>query len=376
MTSVSNFYERIKMSDENEPPSTIDQIIEILKNKPNIEIIYPPMIEDKEQPKEEKKKDVDLTNIDPRKIKDRLDEYVIGQDRAKKLLSVAAYKHILRIRSDIKKEGVSPVKNNVILIGSTGTGKTYLCQKLAKALDLPFAIIDASGITQAGYKGDCVGDFMYTLMDQSRDRLGDIKAAKYGIVMIDEIDKLVGERDNVGKVPVQQELLKIIEGKEVAGVDTSNILFIGAGAFENKIVEGKVEIEKSMGFGGGDSAKMIAVNDQLVDYGLMPELVGRFQVGACLNDLSNKDLKNILLKSKESVLTNAVEVFEQEGIKLSFSAGALDTIIKIAKAKGTGARALNSMLEQVLTDIQFEKFGRKNKSKVRITKNVINNIVL
>jgi ATP-dependent Clp protease ATP-binding subunit ClpX len=364
------------MEEGNEPPeSPIDKILKMLKDNPRIQMIQPFMNEEKESPT--KREILDLRDLNPRNIKERLDAYVIGQEKAKKIIAVAAYKHILRIRADIKEGHVSPVKNNVILIGSTGTGKTYICQKLAEILNLPFAIIDASSITQSGYQGGSINEFAYTLKSLAAEGLGASEGAKYGIVMIDEIDKLVGDSDNVGKVPVQQELLKIIEGREVAGVDTSNILFIGAGAFENKIVEGKAEITKSMGFGGEDNATLISVNDQLVDFGLMPELVGRFQVGTCLEDLSSDDLKTILLKGKESVLKNTVEVFNQEGVKLSFTKGALDTVVSIAQAKGTGARALNSMLEQILTDLQFDLFGKKNKGTVvKINKHTINNIVL
>lgn len=404
--------------------------------------------------------------FNPRAIKAYLDKFVKGQETAKKRLSVAGYKHMLRIRAaslegaakkqkvlqdklvqleaeiqstkellpqikaDISRmtskyeekpntalkaklvsahqklnvndrklevlkgnlkelkarlselevvdtEVVTPVKNNVVLIGPTGVGKTYLFQKLAEYLNVPYAIADMSSTTKSGYVGSCVSDFVKRIVTTPENK----GLTKFAIVLLDELDKIApaadAERtDEVGTVGVQYEVLKVIEGTQVETqdhslIDTKDMLFIGAGAFGGQVKEGKTktEVEKSMGFGGEtkETTIVIPLNDQLVEYGLIPELVGRFQTGACLNNLEVKDLVDIMTSTEESSLKNAIQVFKSQGLKLSFTPKALELIAEVAIKKGTGARAINSMIELVLTDYQFELFGTDESRTIRIT---------
>lgn len=320
---------------------------------------------------------INMPSLTPRDIKAKLDEFIIGQEKAKKIIAVAAYKHLMRVANDLKGEPFKPFKNNVILIGPTGTGKTYICEKLAEILKIPFAIIDVSSITQSGYVGGSTNEIMDTLIAKSNAIFDSDKGANYGIVMLDELDKLAGDPDNVGRGAVQQELLKIIEGKDFTETfSTKNVLFIGAGAFGNEIHEDKVAVVKEMGFGGGEEETQIPINDQLINFGLMPEIVGRFQVGTCLHELTKEDLSTILTESKESIMKNTMDLFKFEGMSLRFTRGAIEEISEVAIKKGTGARALNSIIELILSDLQYELLGSRNGDKVVITKKTIQSVVV
>jgi ATP-dependent Clp protease ATP-binding subunit ClpX len=277
----------------------------------------------------------------------------------------------------LTSEVVVPVKNNVVLIGPSGVGKTYLFQKLAEYLNLPYAIADMSSTTKSGYVGSCVSDFVKRIVTTPENK----GLTQFAIVLLDELDKIAPDKtavhtDEVGTIGVQFEVLKVIEGTQVEVnrddlIDTKDMLFIGAGAFGGQVKEGKTktEVEKSMGFGGEtkETTTVIPLNDQLVEYGLIPELVGRFQTGACLNNLAVKDLVDIMTSTEESSLKNAIQVFKSQGLKLSFTPKALELIAEVAIEKGTGARAINSMIELVLTDYQFELFGTDESRTIRIT---------
>ena len=304
----------------------------------------------------------------PREIKSHLDEFVISQESAKRQISVAFHKHLVRKRAIAEKSEIVPKKSNVLLIGPTGCGKTFILQTLAKHFDLPFAIVDMAQMSQSGYVGSSITDIAKQLESVAKSK----EEAEFGVVLLDEIDKLSSRGDssnNVGHLSVQQELLKVVEGMDLAGLNTENILFVAAGAFLGEVHEDRVEVSKSMGFGGGDTAVRISVNDQLVAYGLLPELIGRFQIGAELKPLTKEDMLDIMKKSKDSVLQNLIDTFALDGIDLTFTRGALEAVADIAIEKGTGARALNSTLEATLRDIQFEVLGEGGrKDPIKVTK--------
>lgn len=334
----------------------------------------------------------------PSQIKTHLDQYVIGQDEAKKTLAVAVYNHYKRLRQN-KKSDVEIQKSNILLIGDTGSGKTYLAQSLAKFLGVPFAIADATTITEAGYVGDDAENILLKLLENADF---DSKFAEQGIVYIDEIDKLSRKSENrsttrdVGGEGVQQALLKIIEGTvarvpinggrkhpqgECINIDTTNILFICGGAFDGlkKIIEQGNNNGRGIGFGadiiGADDNRMIDISDvqskDIVTFGLIPELIGRLPIITTLNPLSREDLKNILVQVKNSIIKQYQELFRMDGVELVFSEDALDRIADKAIAMNTGARGLRSIIENVMRDLMYEMPDNIEAKKVVVTSGVI-----
>lgn len=315
----------------------------------------------------------------PSQIKAHLDQYVIGQDEAKKTLAVAVYNHYKRLKQN-KKSDVEIQKSNILMIGSTGSGKTYLAQTLAKFIGVPFAIADATCLTEAGYVGEDVETMLRTLLQNANY---DIELAQKGIIYIDEIDKISRKGENmsitrdVSGEGVQQALLKIIEGTvsevpvtggrkhpqgETVKIDTSNILFICGGAFDgiDKII-GKEKTHNSIGFGANVADKKESVTDlskveqhDLVKYGLMPELIGRLSIITALNPLSEDDLVHILTEPKNAITKQYQELLSMDGVKLEFEDAALRKIAELAIQKKTGARGLRSIIEGSMQKIMFE----------------------
>ena len=333
----------------------------------------------------------------PSQIKAHLDQYVIGQDEAKKTLSVAVYNHYKRLRQN-KKSDVEIQKSNILMIGSTGSGKTYLAQSLAKFLGVPFAIADATTLTEAGYVGDDVENILLTLL-QNADF--DNKLAEKGIIYIDEIDKLSRKSENmsttrdVGGEGVQQSLLKIIEGTisrvplsggrkhpqaECVDIDTSNILFICGGAFSGleKIVH-KGSDSKPIGFNadikGVPTKDTLDLSDvqqkDLVKYGLMPELIGRLPVITTLQPLSEDDLVKILTEPKNALTKQYKELLAMDGVKLEFEDDALNRIAELAIKKEIGARGLRSIIEKAMQNVMFSIPDKADAKKVVVTSGVI-----
>lgn len=333
----------------------------------------------------------------PSQIKAHLDQYVIGQDEAKKTLSVAVYNHYKRLRQN-KKSDVEIQKSNILMIGSTGSGKTYLAQSLAKFLGVPFAIADATTLTEAGYVGEDVENILLTLLQNANF---DNKLAEKGIIYIDEIDKLSRKSENmsttrdVGGEGVQQSLLKIIEGTvsrvplsggrkhpqaECVDIDTSNILFICGGAFDGleKIIEQRNNKGKSIGFNADiekSSGQIFHLNDvqqkDLVKYGLMPELIGRLPVITTLNPLSEDDLIKILTEPKNALTKQYQELLAMDGVKLEFEDDALKRIAELAIKKEIGARGLRSIIEKSMQNVMFSIPDRTDAKKVVVTSGVI-----
>lgn len=329
----------------------------------------------------------------PRQIKEHLDQYVIGQDDAKMTLAVAVYNHYKRINQK-KKSDVEIQKSNILMIGSTGSGKTYLAQSLAKFLGVPFAIADATTLTQAGYVGDDVENMLLTLY-QNADY--DSELAQKGIIYIDEIDKIGRKGENtsitrdVSGEGVQQALLKILEGtvskvplsggrkhpqEECVKIDTSNILFICGGAFEGleKIIN-KGTDSKPIGFNADihtakdDKASDISEVQQydLVKFGLMPELIGRLPIVTTLKPLSEDDLIKILTEPKNALTKQYQELLKMDGVELEFEESALHRIAELAIKKGIGARGLRSIIEKTMQKIFFSVPDMTDAKKVVIT---------
>lgn len=332
--------------------------------------------------------------LTPQKIVTYLNDYVIGQDSAKKSISVAVYNHYKRINNPVKD--VEVAKSNILLIGPTGTGKTLIGQVVAKLLDVPFVIADATSLTQAGYVGDDVETILQRLINAAD---GDVEKAEKGIVFIDEIDKLA-KRDagssitrDVSGEGVQQSLLKILEGTNAripqqgtrkhpnAAVDyinTTNILFICGGAFAglDKLIEKKNAGNASMGFVKNDvKAKVNQIVDglksqvtpeDLVAFGLIPEFIGRLPVVSVLKDLTKEDLKHIMTEPKNSIYKQYQALFNMEDVQLEFTANAVDQIVDIAIEQKTGARGLRSIIEMVLTPVMYELPEEVNVMKVVI----------
>lgn len=342
----------------------------------------------------------EINLLKPVEIKQFLDDYVIGQDTAKKVLAVAVYNHYKRVLAMKNQESdVELQKSNILMLGPTGSGKTLLAQTLARMLNVPFAIADATTLTEAGYVGEDVENILLKLI-QAAD--GDVARAEYGIIYIDEIDKITRKSENpsitrdVSGEGVQQALLKIVEGteahvppqggrkhphQELIPINTTNILFICGGAFEglDKIIEHRMD-KKSIGFNSEvttlseknkGAVLREALPEDLIKFGMIPEFVGRVPVTVALDALTKEDMVHILTEPKNSIVKQYKKLFELDGVQLSFEADALEAIAEKTITRKTGARGLRAIMEQMMMETMYEIPSDETIKHCKITKEVV-----